>query len=60
MRASQEAVIPVMLRNGSNNDFYLMAKHLANIFDLSGFDCLEENMEQYTSFSVSLEKKSKY
>ena len=47
--------IPVIIHNGSNYDFHLLIKDLANEFK-SDIYCLGENTEKYVSFSVKIVK----
>ena len=48
--------IPVIFDNGSNYDYHLMIKELANEFD-GKFECLGENTEKYKKFSIPIEKE---
>ena len=48
--------IPVIFHNGSNYDYHFIIKELANEFE-GKFECLEENTENYKTFSVSTEKE---
>ena len=47
--------IPVVLYNGSNNDYHFIIKVLANWFG-GQFECLGENTEKYKKSSVPIEK----
>ena len=48
--------IPVVLHNGSTYDYHFIIKELVKEFE-GNFDCLDENTEQYITFSVPLKKK---
>ena len=48
--------IPVLFHNGSNYDYHLIMKELANDFKVQ-FECLGEKTEKYKTFSVSIEKE---
>ena len=50
--------IPVVLHNGSNYDYHLIIKELAEKFECQ-FSCLGENTEKYIAFSVPLKKEIK-
>ena len=50
--------IPVVLHNGSNYDYHLIIKELAEKFK-GNIDCLGENTEKYITFSVPLKKEIK-
>ena len=45
----------MVLHNGSNYDYHLIIKQLAEEFK-GDLKCLEENMEKYITFSVPLKK----
>ena len=48
--------IPVVFHNGSNYNYHFIIRGLAN--EVEGqFECLEENTENYKTFSVATEKK---
>ena len=49
--------IPVKIHNGSNYDYHLIIKELAEEFRTENFECLGENMEKYISFSVPIKKE---
>ena len=48
--------IPVVLHNGSNYDYHLIFKELAEKFEAQ-LNCLGENTEKYITFSVPLKKE---
>ena len=48
--------IPVVFHNGSNYDYHFIIKELVNEFG-GKFECLEENTENYITFSVPIEKE---
>ena len=48
--------IPVVFHNKSNYDYHFIIKELANEFERK-FECLQENTENYKSFSVPIEKE---
>ena len=48
--------IPVKIHNGSNYDYHLIIKELAEEFK-GEFECLGENTEKYISFSVPIKKE---
>ena len=50
--------IPVVFHNGSNYDYHFIIKELANEFE-GKLECLGENTEKCTSFSVPIEKEVK-
>ena len=49
--------ISVVFHNGSNYDYHLIIKELAKEFE-GNFECLGENTEKYTTFSVPIKKKT--
>ena len=49
--------IPDAFHNGSNYDYHLIIKELANEFERQ-FECLGENTEKYKNFSRSNRKRS--
>ena len=49
--------IPAVFHNGSNYDYHLIIKELANEFEGQS-ECLLENTEKYKTFSVPIGKKS--
>ena len=55
LRYKVQREIPVALHNGSNYDFHLVIKELAEEFK-GKIDCLDEKTEKYITFSVPLEK----
>ena len=48
--------ISVIFHNGSTYDYHFIIKELAFEFD-SNFECLGENTEKYTTFSVPIKKR---
>ena len=48
----------MVLHNGSNYDYHLIIKELAEKFK-GNIDCLDENTEKYITFSVPLKKEIK-
>ena len=48
--------IPVVFHNGLNYDYHFIIKKLVNEFE-GQFDCLEENTEEYKTFSITTKKK---
>ena len=48
--------IPVVFDNGSNHDYHLIIKELANEFE-GQFECLGEKTEKCKTFSVPMEKE---
>ena len=48
--------IPIVFHNGSTYDYHFIIKELVKKFD-GNFECLDENTEKYTTFSVPLKKK---
>ena len=48
--------IPVVFHNGSTYDYHFIIKELIKEFE-GNFDCLDENIEKYITFSVPLKKK---
>ena len=48
--------IPIIFHNGSNYDYHFIIKELTSEFD-GQFECLQENTEKYTTFSVPIEKE---
>ena len=48
--------IPVKIHNGSTYDYHFTIKELAEEFK-GQFQCLEENTEKYTTFSVPIKKE---
>ena len=48
--------IPIALRNGSNYDYHLIIKELAEEF-VKQFSCLGENTKNYITFTVPIEKE---
>ena len=48
--------IPAVFHNGSNYDYHLIIKELANEFEGQS-ECLWENTEKYKTFSVPIGKK---
>ena len=57
-RYKEKREIPVVLHNGSNYDYHLIIKELAEKFK-GNIDCLGENTEKYITFSVPLKKEFK-
>ena len=53
-KVSQE--IPVKINNGSEYDYHFLIKELAEEFK-GQFECLEENTEEYITFSVPIKKE---
>ena len=49
--------ISVKIHNGSKYDYHLIIKKLAEEFKGEEFECLGENTEKYTSFSVPIKKE---
>ena len=49
--------IHVKVHNGSNYDYHLINKELAEEFRGKGFECLGENTEKYISFSVPIKNE---
>ena len=49
--------IPIAFHNGSAYDYYFVIKKLAEEFK-GEFECLEENIEKYITFSVPLKKEN--
>ena len=58
LRYEVQIEIPVVLHNGSNYDYHLIIKELAEKFK-GNIDCLGENTEKYITFSVPLKKEIK-
>ena len=56
LKHQQQRDIPIIIHNGSNYDFHLLIKDLANEFK-SDIYCLGENSEKYISFSVKIDTK---
>ena len=54
----EQREIPVVLHNGSNYDYHLIIKELAEKFK-GNIDCLGENTQKYITFSVPLKKEVK-
>ena len=50
--------IPVVFHDSSTYDYYFIIKELVKEFD-GNFECLGENTEKYTTFSVPIKKKIK-
>ena len=48
--------IPVVFHNGSTYDYHLIIKELAEEFE-GPLECLGENVERYTTFSVPFKKQ---
>ena len=48
--------IPVIFHNGSTYDYHFIIRELASEFD-GNFECLGENTEKYTTFSVPIKKR---
>ena len=48
--------IPVVFHNGSTYDYYFIINELAKEFQ-GEFECLAENTEKYTTFSVPIKKE---
>ena len=48
--------IPVVFHNGSTYDYHSIIKELVKEFE-GNFECLGENTEKYTTFSVPIKKK---
>ena len=46
----------VVMNNRSNYDQFFIIKELSEEFE-GKFECLEENVEKYITFSVSIDKK---
>ena len=46
----------MVFHNGSNYDYHVIIKELANEFE-GQFKCLGENTEKYKTFSVPMEKE---
>ena len=47
----------VVMNNRSNYDQFFVIKELSEEFE-GKFECLEENVEKYITFSVSIDKKN--
>ena len=47
--------IPVIFHNGSTYDYHFIIRKLAEKFE-GNFECLGENTEKYTTFSVPIKK----
>ena len=58
LRYREQREIPVVLHNGSNYNYHLIIKELAERFE-GQLDCLGENTEKYITFSVLLKKEIK-
>ena len=58
LRYREQREIPVVLHIGSNYDYHLLIKELAEILE-GQLDCLVENTEKYITFSVTLKKEIK-
>ena len=58
LRYKVQREIPVVLHNGSNFDYHLIIKELAETFE-GHLSCLGENTEKYIAFSVPLKKEIK-
>ena len=56
LRYKVQREIPVALHNGSNYDYHLIFKELAEKFEAQ-LNCLGENTEKYITFSVPLKKE---
>ena len=56
LRYKVQREIPVVLHNGSNYDYHLIFKELAEKFEAQ-LNCLGENTEKYITFSVPLKKE---
>ena len=48
--------VPIAFRNGSNYDYHFVIKELAEEFKIQ-FTCLGENIENYITLTVPIEKK---
>ena len=48
--------IPIVFHNGSNYDYHVIIKELAEQFKKQ-FTCLGENAEKYIAFTVLIEKE---
>ena len=48
--------IPLVFHNGSTYDYHFIIKELAEEFE-GEFECLGENTEKYTNFSVPIKKE---
>ena len=48
--------IPVVFRNGFTYDYHFIIKELAEEFE-EEFECLGENTEKYTTFSIPVKKE---
>ena len=46
--------IPIVFHNGSNYDYHLIIKELANKLE-EKFECIGENIENYKTFPISIE-----
>ena len=57
LRYSVPREIPVHLHNGSEYDYHLIIKELAEEFKSRDFEYLAENSEKYISFSVIIKKE---
>ena len=55
MRYKIPKEIPVVLHNGSTDDYHFIIKELVKEFD-GTFECLGENTEKYLTFSVLIKK----
>ena len=55
-RYQEQRNIPIIIHHGSNYDFYLIIKELAEKFK-SRIKCIGENTEQYKTFSVEFKKE---
>ena len=50
--------IPIVFHNGSTYDYHFIIKELAKKFD-GNFECLDENIEKYITFSGPIKKEIK-
>ena len=50
--------IPIVFHNGSAYDYYFIIKELVKEFN-GNFECLGENTEKYTTFSVPIKNEIK-
>ena len=57
LRYNTPKKIPIIFHNDSKYDYHFIIKKLAEEFK-SDFECLEENTEEYITFSVPLKKEN--
>ena len=56
LKYSEPKRIPIAFHNGSNYDYHLIIKELAEEFEKQ-FTCLGENIERYITFTVPVENE---